>query len=363
MQENEQQLEPYVEHPTERQVPGLAKLAQIPQFDEIIDVRSPAEFAEDHLPGAINCPVLDDQERARVGTLYVQESPFVARKLGAALVARNIAGHLESRFQDRSKDWRPLVYCWRGGQRSGAMTHILRQVGWDAQRLAGGYKAWRRQVVEALRQLPLKFTYRVISGPTGSGKSRLLEVLRSQGAQVLHLEELAAHKGSVLGVLPERSQPSQKQFETQIYALMQEFDCKQPVFIEAESRRIGQLALPDALLQIIRTTPAWQLQVSVAARVDFLLQDYAYFLADSAHLKDRLQQLRGLQANAVLDRWMDLIAQKNHVQLVSELLHQHYDPLYQRSWQRRPCVRNIALQSVSLPALEELASQLVAELG
>lgn len=360
MQENEQQAQGLGQGLEKGLGAGLVKLAQIPQFDEIIDVRSPAEFAEDHLPGAINCPVLDDQERARVGTLYVQASPFVARKLGAALVARNIARHLETRLQDRPKSWRPLVYCWRGGQRSGAMTHILRQVGWDAQRLAGGYKAWRRQVVEDLQRRPLEFNYRVISGPTGSGKSRLLEALRQRGAQVLHLEELAAHKGSVLGVLPERSQPSQKQFETRLHTLLTAFDRKQPVFIESESRRIGRLALPDSLLQMIRTAPAWQLQVPLAARVDFLLQDYAYFLADAENLRNRLQQLRGLQANAVIAGWLELIAQQNHAQLVAELLQQHYDPLYARARQGRSCTRSIALEGLSPQQLDELAASLLA---
>ena len=137
---------------------GFAKLAQITEFDEVIDVRSPAEYAEDHLPNAINCPVLDDEQRARIGTLYKQESPFAAKKIGAVLVARNIATHIERLFLDKPRDWHPLIYCWRGGQRSGAFTHILRQTGWDARRLEGGYKTWRKHVASQLTTLPQEFS-------------------------------------------------------------------------------------------------------------------------------------------------------------------------------------------------------------
>src|SRR5712664_2239089 len=114
-------------------------LAQLPEFDEVVDVRSPAEFALDHIPGAINCPVLDDDERRIVGTLYKQAGAFEARRLGGAMVAANLARHLRERFDTRPPHWKPLVYCWRGGLRSGSMVTWLRLVGWDAQQLTGGY--------------------------------------------------------------------------------------------------------------------------------------------------------------------------------------------------------------------------------
>src|SRR5574341_487670 len=148
------------------------------QFDTIIDVRSPAEYAEDHIPGAISAPVLDDAERAQVGTMYKQVSAFDAKKIGASLVARNVAAHVLSLFTDQPKSWHPLVYCWRGGKRSGSMAHILREIGWNAQTLEGGYKAYRRWVVRELEELPARFELRVIHGPTGSGKSRFLAALR-----------------------------------------------------------------------------------------------------------------------------------------------------------------------------------------
>jgi len=310
---------------------GLAKVTQLGEFDAILDARSPAEYADDHIPGAISCPVLDDEQRARVGTLYKQVSPFEARKLGAALVAKNIARHIEEHFLDKPKHWRPLVYCWRGGKRSGSFQHILREIGWDAHRLEGGYKNWRQQVLADLEQLPGKLVFRVVSGATGSAKSRILESLAAQGAQILHLEEFAAHKGSVLGDLPNEAQPSQRAFETRLHIALTALDPQRPVFVEAESRRIGTVQLPNALIDIIRAAPCVRVNATVGARVDFLLHDYAYFLEDRRWLAVRLGHLRALQSNETLARWLELVEAGDFRTLVTELLERHYDPLYQRS--------------------------------
>ncbi len=316
---------------TEKLHRGMATIAQLAGFDTLIDARAPAEFAEDHLPGAISLPVLNDEERARVGTLYKQVSVFEAKKLGAALISRNIARHLEESLFDKPKTWRPLVYCWRGGDRSGAFTHILREIGWNAHRIQGGYKSWRQHVIEQLALLPPQLSFRVVTGATGSGKSRLLEALAARGAQVLHLEELAAHKGSVLGNLPGQAQPTQKGFESQLLAALSALDPTQPVFVEAESRKIGRLQLPDALLEAIRAAPGVRIEATLDARVEFLLRDYDYAIADPAWLIGRLGLLKGLQSNETLERWRSLIAARDFPALVEELLTQHYDPLYQRS--------------------------------
>ena len=310
---------------------GAATVAQLPEFDEIIDVRSPAEFAEDHIPGAINCPALDNAQRAEIGTLYVQVSPFVARKRGAALVARNIADHLLEHFQDKPREWKPLIYCWRGGQRSGAFVTIFRQIGWDACQLQGGYKSWRRHVVAELQTLPARYDYRVVCGATGSGKTRLLAALAAEGAQVLDLEALAAHKGSLLGGLPDRGQPGQKLFETNLYRTFQTLDRSRPVFVEAESRRIGRIEVPPALITQLRLSPCLQISASMPARVDYLLEDYAYFLADPASLLDKFEPLKPLLGKETIARWSGLVAQGEWRQLVQELLERHYDPLYRRS--------------------------------
>jgi tRNA 2-selenouridine synthase len=306
-------------------------VAQLPEFDEIVDVRSPSEFSLDYIPGAINCPVLDDEERARVGTIHAQESAFTARKTGAALVARNIAHHIDTVFADRPKHWRPLIYCWRGGQRSASMTIVLRQIGWDAKKLAGGYKAYRRHVVAEIdRRIP-DISFRVICGLTGAGKSALLRELEQRDAQVLDLEKLAAHRGSVLGNLPEGPQPGQKMFESRIWEALRGVSSSQPVYVEAESRRIGNLRVPDSLLAVMRDSPCILLDASTPARVTLLLREYAHFTLAPADLFAKLDCLMRLHGRKRIDRWKNLATTGDWDAFVCELLEDHYDPAYRKS--------------------------------
>ncbi|MBS1130862.1 MAG: Rhodanese-like protein [Proteobacteria bacterium] len=309
-------------------------VADLASYDEIIDVRSPAEFAEDHIPGAINCPVLDDAQRIQVGTLYKQVSPFEAKKIGAALVSENIAKHLKERFLDRPKSWKPLIYCWRGGDRSGSMTTIFKAIGWHAGQLDGGYKAWRSHVIAQLVELPQHYRFIVIGGATGSAKTRILQAIGELGEQVLDLENLANHKGSVLGVLPDSPQPSQKGFETALLQAMAILDPTRPVYVEAESRKIGNLHVPEAMIERIRSGEFVAVDATLDARVAFLLKDYDYFLTRPDFLCGRLEALRTLQSRETLNRWQQLIHEGNWPTLVGELLEQHYDPLYQRSQDR-----------------------------
>jgi tRNA 2-selenouridine synthase len=313
-----------------RQV-GVVTVAQMSGFDEVIDVRSPAEFAEDHLPGAINCPVLNDEERIRVGTLYKQVSPFEARKVGAALVARNIAAHLDQLFRQKPKNWRPLIYCWRGGARSGSMTQIFRQIGWDACQLDGGYKSFRRFVAATLQTLPMQFDFHVICGPTGSGKSRLLEALAAQGAQVLDLEQLAAHRGSVLGHLPKQAQPSQKMFETALWAALNKMVPGRPVFIEAESRKIGQLRVPDAITARMSASRCISLETDISARVRLLIEDYGHFIESPLLLAEKLDYLVKLHGREKIGEWKTWALDGKWRRLITDLLVNHYDPAYARS--------------------------------
>jgi tRNA 2-selenouridine synthase len=332
-------------------------------FDDILDVRSPAEYADDHLPGAMSVPVLNNEERARIGTLYTQVSPFDAKKLGAALIARNIAHHLEHQFSDRPKSWRPLVYCWRGGMRSGAMAHILAQVGWNTSQLEGGYKNFRRYVITALEALPQQFNFRVISGSTGSGKSHLLHALADQGAQVLDLEALAQHRGSLLGRLPNLPQPSQKTFETSLWGALTTFTPERPVYIEAESRKVGVLSLPNALVERMRVSTCMRIEVPQPARVKFLMQDYAHFLSNPNLLTERLPLLVELHGREVIKRWCEMAQNGEWEPLVSELLTQHYDPAYKRSsgmgFQQLDKAEILKLSSLDNTSLHEIARNLI----
>jgi len=314
-------------------LPFAEILPTLGQFDAIIDARSESEFALDHIPGAINCPVLDDEERIRVGTIYKQVNAFEAKKIGAALVSRNIARHIETLWLDHPRDWKPLIYCWRGGNRSGSLALVLAKIGWPVVQLDGGYKAYRAEVSAALANPPA-LDFRVICGTTGSGKSRLLEVLDSRGAQVLDLEQLAAHRGSVLGHLPSQPQPGQKLFETRIWDKLRHFDPTRPVFVESESKKVGNLRVPDALMTQMRAAPCISLTLSRPNRVRLLMEDYEHFTADPALLNAQLDCLVQLHGRARIDAWHALANSGQMPQLVDELLVDHYDPAYLRSIDR-----------------------------
>jgi len=304
------------------------------RFDSILDARTLEEFTEDHVPGAVPAPVLDAQERERVGTIYKQGSPFEAKRIGAALVARNVARMLETTFAAQPRTWRPLVYCWRGGKRSGALAHILREVGWGAVTLEGGYKAYRRWAVAELARLPGRLSFRVVHGATGSGKSRLLRALREAGAQVLDLEDLAAHRGSVLGGLPERPQPAQKMFESLVLQELARMQTARPVYVEAESRKIGQLQVPEALIEAMRASECIALDVPLDTRTALLMDEYRHFFDDRPSLDAQLDCLAALHGRERIDEWKSLAREARWARLVERLLAEHYDPAYRRSASR-----------------------------
>jgi tRNA 2-selenouridine synthase len=312
--------------------PGLNRVnvAALADYPDRIDVRSPAEYALDHVPAAANHPVLNNEERSRIGTLYA-ESSFEARRLGAAVVARNIASMLEIAFASRPRDWQPLVYCWRGGQRSRALVQIMHEVGWRAAQLEGGYRSYRRHVVAELARLPSRFAFVVIRGLTGSGKSRLIAALSREGAQTLDLELMACHRGSLLGELPSGAQPSQKWFESQLVDALSRFDPARPVYVESESRRIGALQMADALLARMRSGRGVTLTTALPLRVALLKTEYAHFLAAPSLLAERLSALTELRGKATIARWSAMAAEGDWDALVAELLEQHYDPTYARS--------------------------------
>lgn len=301
------------------------------EFDAIIDVRSPAEFALDHIPGSINLPVLNNEERIEIGTLYKQVSPFAAKKLGAAYVSRNIASHLENSLIDFPREWHPLIYCWRGGERSGAFTHILNRIGWKAMQLENGYQGFRRIVIDGLDQAAKEFSFQVIAGMTGSGKTRILQEIGALGEQILDLEGLAIHRGSVLGNEPNIEQPSQKGFETNLWNAFNSLDRAKIVFVESESKKVGGLHIPDALMERIRNGQCIELRSSTQTRVSWLLREYHHFLSDTDSFKHKLSLLTSRYGKVQIEKWNKAIDASNFDSLVEELLVMHYDPSYQSS--------------------------------
>jgi len=303
-------------------------------FDTIIDARSPSEFALDHIPGAVNCPVLDDEERRIVGTIYKQTGAFEARRVGGAMVAANLARHLREQWADKPADWRPMVYCWRGGLRSGSMVNWMRLVGWDARQLASGYKAFRHHVLEIIETVVPRLQLRVICGATGSAKTRVLEALAARGEQVLDLEHCASHKGSLLGGLPGVPQPSQKRFETLIATVLENLDLSRPLYVEGESARIGRVALPVPLVTRMRAAHCIEVEATPEARLDYLLRDYAYLADDRHALAETLGRLKEMQGKETVQRWQAWAEAGDLPPLFAELMALHYDPHYERSQAR-----------------------------
>lgn len=296
--------------------------------DEVIDVRAPSEFAADHISGAINLPVLDDAEREQVGTIYKQESSFVARKIGASLVSANIGRHLAEHFADKPKGYRPVVYCWRGGQRSGSLGIVLSNIGWDVCMIEGGYKTYRRHVSETIESIASELKLAVLNGYTGAGKTLILKQLEKGGAQVLDLEGLACHKGSVFGGDPNNPQPAQKRFESLLYDKLRTFDFGEPVFIEAESAKVGRLNLPNPLWQKMKISPVIEIDSPLAARAAYLKSDYEEWLEDLDRIHWTLDRLVSFHSKKQVQRWRDLAEEGSWFDFVAELLSEHYDKCY-----------------------------------
>ena len=323
-------------------------------FDSIIDVRSPAEFALDHIPGAINLPVLDDAQRAAVGTEYVRGSKFLARRSGAAMVARNIAAHLEAALADRGGGFKPLVYCWRGGQRSGAMVTVMDQIGWPVTVLDGGYQTWRRQVTAALYDGRLPHRPTLLDGPTGSGKTALLTALAGRGAQTLDLEALAAHRGSLFGAMP-GGQPSQKAFESRLHDALSRLDPDRPVVVEAESSRVGARVVPPSLWAAMSAAPVIRIDSPVVVRAARTVRDYADIAADAAALDLALTRLPRHHSKETITGWRALAAAGEIGALAEALIVAHYDPAYRRTGMRE------AAAAVRIDALDEAALAVAAD--
>lgn len=341
------------------QLTSLAGVATL-DFDTIIDVRSPSEFAEDHIPGAINLPVMDDAERAEVGTIYKQVSPFDARKIGAAIVASNAAKHLRGPLADKEGGWRPLVYCWRGGQRSGSFATILKQIGWRVELVEGGYKAFRALVVEA-GNAPMPCPVVVLDGNTGSAKTDILKAAKAQGAQVIDLEGLANHRGSLFGAMA-GGQSSQKDFETRLAMEVAALDPSRPVLLEAESSKIGDLQLPKGIWAAIKDAPRIRVKAPLAERAAYLARAYADITADPERLLSVIDQLRPFQPAERIAAWQAQAVAGEYAALAGELMRDHYDPRYEKHRARHvDTERLIEADSLAPEAIVGLAERVISE--
>lgn len=329
-------------------------------FSMIIDVRSESEFADDHIPGAVNMPVLSDDQRAEIGTMYKQVGTFEAKRSGAALVARNIADHLETKLGDAPRAFRPLIYCWRGGQRSAAMARILSEIGWRVTLLEGGYKTYRKQVLAGLAENPNRLQLIIMRGRTGSAKTHILRAAQHAGAQVIDLEGLANHRGSLLGPEPGIAQPSQRLFESRLQATLAELDPSRPVFVEAESTKIGRLHIPQAMWQKMRAAPAVEIVAPTPARVAFLLTDYAHIIAEPARLDPLLDWVASRIGGDKLADWRMKVAAGDWPGFVTAVLEDHYDPAYDRSSVQRSRNRlgAFAVNTLDLKTIDSLAQEL-----
>jgi tRNA 2-selenouridine synthase len=344
--------------------PGVTEAvdqASLSQYDMIIDVRSPAEFAEDHVPGALNLPVLDNEERATVGTIYVRKSRFLARRVGAAIVARNISRHLETALADKAADFKPLVYCWRGGQRSNSMATVLAQVGWRTIVLTGGYKTYRRWVQKRLYEDGLGLKLVLLDGGTGSGKTAILNRVAALGVQTIDLEALAKHRGSLFGAMA-AAQPAQKWFESSLLRLLDGMDRKRPVLVEAESSKVGDRTLPPALWRAMMSAPRIELSAPLAARAAYLVRTYPEIIADRPLLESVLSKLAVYPGRKRLAAWSELADAGQFHELVSEVVERHYDPSYERSSRRDQRERLAMIEMASVEeADQEMAARQVAK--
>ncbi|MEZ5891655.1 MAG: tRNA 2-selenouridine(34) synthase MnmH [Parvularculaceae bacterium] len=339
--------------------------ATLALFDAIIDVRSPSEFAEDHLPGAINLPVLNDAERAEVGTIYKQVSRFDARRIGAAYVARNVASHLQTVLAGKPAKFRPLLYCWRGGMRSNSMATILSLVGWRVGVLNGGYKTWRRAVVGALRsEEPLSLV--LLDGQTGTAKSDILRRLPQAGAQTLDLEAYARHRGSVFGGFPSAPQPPQKLFESRIWEAMQSLDLSRPIVVEAESSKIGECEIPKRLWTAMLAAPRIVVTAAPKARARYLLKAYSDIASDRNAVLSAVDRLRPFHARETIAEWEALADAGALAALAEALMERHYDPAYARSRARGKSggeIASFSLDALDAATFERVAQEIASRLG
>jgi tRNA 2-selenouridine synthase len=309
----------------------------------LIDVRTPKEYAAETIPGSVNIPVLLDNERVEVGTAYKQISKEKAKELGVEFISKRLPEVFQE-INNLNKKYKKLVFlCARGGMRSGSMTSLFSSLGYKCSKLTDGYKGYRKFISEDLIRVNSGIKYIVLHGRTGVGKTKVLQQLEAKGYSVLDLEKYADHKGSIFGAIGEKRKQSQKRFESLIYEHLRE-NQHNYVLVESESKRIGDVYLPDTISDSMKDGLHLFLDTSLDHRVKILMEDYAD--ASEESILNCINFLKKYLGKEKTENYSELTKSKNYAQLAGELVVDYYDPLYEKSIKKWEYENTINYESV-----------------
>ena len=294
----------------------------------LIDVRTPKEFKTEPIPGAVNIPVLLDEERAAVGTAYVQQSKELAKELGIKYISQRLP-EIFKQVQELAGKYKKLVFfCARGGMRSGSMSSLFSSLGCKCLKLEGGYKSYRDFIIKNIPDLNDGIKYVVLHGRTGIGKTKILNRLEELGYPVMDLEKMADHKGSFFGSLCEKRKQSQKRFESEVFQFLLK-NKSSYVIAESESKRIGDVYVPDSVYNSLVSGYHLMADTTLEHRVEVLMEDYSD--ASSDELRDCLQKVGRYIPKKKLAEYMEMLDAGKIAELAGIIAVEYYDPLYQKS--------------------------------
>ena len=293
----------------------------------LVDVRSPGEFEGETIKGAINIPLFDDEERKIIGTVYTRESVEKAKRIGLSVASKKLL-HIYDEIKELDKQYDKIVlFCARGGMRSGVLGMLLSSLGVNTERINEGYKGYRKFVIENLPQVNDKVQYIVLHGNTGVGKTEILKQLECDGFDVLDLEGFANHRGSLLGTVGLGKSTSQKEFESKIYHMLQGSKSSY-VFIEAESRRIGNTTIPDFIHEKMKRGIHIFVDADIHFRTDLIVKEYTKWENCNEEIIGCLKRLEKYIGEKNVIRYSELVSKSEYDEVVSELMIKHYDPMY-----------------------------------